>query len=146
MRPLLGDDGRHWSVSREGFGAASHRAWAAWAETVVKLCRDVPADERPLAGLPRRMDVLEPSHERLLAVWRRTAWRRWWRPALTPDGWILDWLGRVQAAGLLPAYLFYSYLHPELLPPFRAWQAANPTAMGRFLREFVRQPFTGAGS
>jgi len=136
--PLIGPDGRSWMVNADGTPASARAAWRVWAESIIESCRELTPEEAPLAGLPRSLPLLQQAFGRLLRRWRRGRLRRRFRRrAAHPSELTLDWLACVQADGLLDAYLFYSYLHPDLGPAYLAWRAEHPGAMRRFLVDHV---------
>lgn len=132
--PLIEAGGRSWMRSDSSRPRAVRAAWRAWAEAVLRLCRELPPERTPLAGLPRDLEFLTATHRALLSAWRLA---RLAAPRRHPDTRLLNWLAAVDRAGLLPAYLLFSYLHPDLADDLRAWRAAHPNGMARFLRQFV---------
>lgn len=138
--PLIGPDGQvSWLANGEGTPLLVRRAWCAWADSVVASCRAIAPEDAPLAGLPRQLPVLRQAFGRLLRQWRRSALRRRFagRRNPHPAALMLDWLQAVERDGLLDAYLFYSYLHPDLRREFLAWRDAHPAAMRSFLERHV---------
>ena len=145
--PLIGADGKSWMVNAEGAPPMVRAAWRAWAEAIVEGCSRLAPEEAPLAGLPRQMPLLRDAFGQLLKRWHR-GWlmRRLQRKRHAhPAALTLDWLGHVATAGLLDAYLYFSYLHPDLGPSYRAWRARNPEAMRQFLERFVLHPMLPVG-
>ncbi len=140
--PLIEADGRHWIVENRTATTGPRRAWRTWANAVVAECRGLAPENLPLAGLPRRIELLRDIHEVLLGAWRRWRWLRYarWRNAATAAELCLDWLAAVRRDGLLDAYLYYGYLHPDLGADYRAWRDRHPGEMERFLRRHVMHP------
>ncbi len=140
--PLIGPDGRSWMVNAEGPPPMVRAAWRAWAEAIVQGCQSLAPDEAPLAGLPRQLPVLQHAFDQLLKQWRRGRLRRRLqrRQPAHPAALTLDWLTQVDADGLLEAYIFYGYLHPDLRASYLAWRASHPELMRQFLERHVMHP------
>ncbi|MBI2301797.1 MAG: hypothetical protein HYU66_23075 [Armatimonadetes bacterium] len=109
-------------------------AWRDWATAVLRLWRELPPDCAPLAGLPREPAFLTQIHRELLRGWRR---RRRCGSRRGLEARLLDWLAAVDADGLLPAYLHYSYLPPAMAADFRAWREREPESLPRLYRDHM---------